>query len=222
MPLEQRAGRLTKRKRETMTVHSDRESGTTKLDRVRICATERPETVFDNLAHVLTIDLLHEGFYSLSGNKAIGCDNVTKEMFRQNLNVNIYNLHKSIQSGKYRPKPARLVQIPKEDGSTRPLAISCFEDKIVQWAVSKILEAVYEPLFLPCSYGFRSEHNCHEALRALARSAYNNKQGALIEIDIRKCFNRIPHDHMQSFLQRENKGQAAATADLEAYDNIYQ
>ncbi len=188
-----------------MTVHSDRESGITKLDRVRYCAIDRPKTVFDNLAHLITIERLHEAFATISGSKAIGIDKVTKDGYKNHLDANIIKLHQDIRSGRYKPKPARIVQIPKEDGSTRPLAISCFEDKIVQWTVAKILEAVFEPLFLPCSYGFRPEHNCHEALRALTRCAYNNKEGALIEIDIRKCFNRIPHDHMLTFLKRKIK-----------------
>ena len=186
-----------------MTVHSDRESGPTKLDRVRYRAKERPTTVFNNLAHVLSIDLLHEAFDSISGSKAIGIDKMTKDLYKKDLDANIIRLHQEIRTGRYRPQAARIVQIPKEDGSTRPLAISCFEDKIVQWAVSKILEGIYEPLFLPCSYGFRPDHNCHEALRALSWAAYNSKEGALIEIDIRKCFNRIPHDHMLTILQKK-------------------
>jgi group II intron reverse transcriptase/maturase len=188
-----------------MTVHSDRESGPTKLDRVRYRAKASPKTVFNNLAHVLSIELLHEAFASISGSKAIGIDKVTKGLYRQDLDANIIRLHQEIRTGRYRPRAARIVQIPKEDGSTRPLAISCFEDKIVQWAVAKILEVIYEPLFLPCSYGFRPEHNCHEALRALSWAAYNSKEGALIEIDIRKCFNRIPHDHMLTFLEKKIK-----------------
>lgn len=184
-----------------MTVHSDRESEQTQLDRVRYCAKALPETVFNNLAHVLTIDLLHDAFVAISGSKAIGIDKVTKALFEKELCSNIKELHKRIRSGHYRPQAARMVNIPKEDGSRRPLAISCFEDKLVQWAVSKILEAIYEPMFLPCSYGFRPEHNCHEALRSLMRSTYSCKDGALIEIDIRKCFNRIPHDHMLPFLK---------------------
>ena len=188
-----------------MTVHRYRESGITKLDRVRYCAIARPETVFDNLAHVITIELLHEAFVAISGSKAVGIDKVTKDWYKNFLDANIIKLHQGIRNGRYKPKPARIVQIPKEDGSTRPLAISCFEDKIVQWAVAKVLEAIFEPLFLTCSYGFRPEHNCHEALRALSRCAYNNNEGALIEIDFRKCFNRIPHNHMLSFLKRKIK-----------------
>lgn len=186
-----------------MTIHSDRESGLTKLDRVRWCAKTRYETVFDNLWHLFTEDFLHEAYQSLPGWKAIGIDKVTKEMYEKNLHRNIGELYLKIRRGHYRPQAARIVQIPKEDGSTRPLAISCFEDKIVQKAVSRILEAIYEPLFLPCSYGFRPKHNCHEALKALMRSTYTFGNGALIEIDIRKCFNRIPHDHLLTFIKQK-------------------
>lgn len=189
MLLEQRAGRLIKRKGETVTVHRDRTSENTQLDRVRYCAKAKSGIVFNNIAHVLTIDLLHDAFAAMNGSKAIGIDNVNKALFEKDLNCNIIALHKRIRNGHYRPQAARIIQIPKEDGSTRPLAISSFEDKLVQWTVSKILEAIYEPVFLPCSYGFRPELNCHEALRALNRSVYTCKDGALIEIDIRKCFD---------------------------------
>jgi retron-type reverse transcriptase len=64
-------------------------------------------------------------------------------MFDKNLDRNIRELCLKIRRGHYRPQAARIVQIPKEDGSTRPLAISCFEDKIVQKAVSRILEAIH-------------------------------------------------------------------------------
>jgi group II intron reverse transcriptase/maturase len=159
--------------------------------------------VFNNIWHLLTEDFLHEAYQSLPGWKAIGIDKVTKEMYEKDLHRNIRELYLKIQRGHYRPQAARIVQIPKEDGSTRPLAISCFEDKIVQKAVSRILEAIHEPLFLPCSYGFRPKHNCHEALKALMRSTYTFENGALIEIDIRKCFNRIPHDHLLIFLKQK-------------------
>ncbi|TDB40836.1 group II intron reverse transcriptase/maturase, partial [Photorhabdus khanii subsp. guanajuatensis] len=71
------------------------------------------------------------------------------------MDENIDRLLRRIHRGSYRPKPARITEIPKEDGSKRPLAISCVEDKVVQLAVSTILGKIYEPLFLPCSFGFR-------------------------------------------------------------------
>nr|MCV5142879.1 reverse transcriptase domain-containing protein [Escherichia coli] len=91
------------------------------------------------------------------------------------------------------PQAARITEIPKEDGSKRPLALSCIEDKLVQLAVSDILSSVYEPLFLPCSYGFRPGLNCHAALKALQQKTFRNWNGAVVEIDIRKYFNTIPH-----------------------------
>jgi group II intron reverse transcriptase/maturase len=159
--------------------------------------------VFNNIWHLLTEDFLHEAYQSLPSWKAIGIDKVTKEKYEKDLHRNIRELYLKIQRGHYRPQAARIVQIPKEDGSTRPLAISCLEDKIVQKAVNRILEAIHEPLFLPYSYGFRPKHNCHEALKALMRSTYTFGNGALIEIDIRKCFNRIPHDLLLTFLKQK-------------------
>jgi len=108
-----------------------------------------------------------------------------------------------IRRNAYKPKASRLVEIPKEDGSTRPLAISCFEDKLVQLAVSQILTKIYEPLFLPCSYGYREGVNGHEALRALMKHSNRNPKGATIEIDLRKYFNSIPHAKLQKVLREK-------------------
>ena len=94
-----------------------------------------------------------------------------------------------IRKGQYQAKPARITLIPKEDGGQRPLVISCLEDKIVESAVSKVLNSVFEPIFLKCSYGFRPKLNAHDALRELNRLTYNFNKGAVVEIDITKCFD---------------------------------
>ncbi|CDL86696.1 RNA-directed DNA polymerase (Reverse transcriptase) (fragment) [Xenorhabdus cabanillasii JM26] len=111
--------------------------------------------------------MLKGQFLRLDGNKAVGIDRMTKSAYGEHLDGNLHNLILRIRRGTYRPKAARITQIPKEDGSKRPLAISCIEDKLVQLAVSDILSRIYEPLFLPCSYGFRPGLNCHAALKAL-------------------------------------------------------
>ena len=77
---------------------------------------------------------------SAYGRKAIGIDGISKADYGNNLNANLENLIRKIRNGTYKPKPSRLVEIPKEDGSTRPLAISCTEDKLVQSAVHAILK----------------------------------------------------------------------------------
>jgi RNA-directed DNA polymerase len=73
----------------------------------------------------------------------------------------------------------------------------------VQLAVSKILTAVYEPDFLPCSYGYREGVNGHEALRALMKYSNRNPDGITLEIDLRKYFNTIPHHSLQGILREK-------------------
>lgn len=187
-----------------MTVPTDDgQEKTTKLDRIGKRAKYRPETVFNNIGHVLDLDLLRECYKELNGKKAIGIDGVTKGSYGEKLGDNLQDLLARMRRNGYRPQASRLVEIPKEDGSTRPLAISCFEDKIVQLAVSKMLTAIFEPQFLPCSYGYRKGVNGHEALRALMKYSNENPNGATLEIDLRKYFNSIPHADLQGILREK-------------------
>ena len=166
---------------------------TTKLERISKRASLRKDTVFNNIGHVVDLDLLRECYQELDGKKAIGVDGVTKAIYGKDLEGNLQDLLARIRRNAYKPQASRLVEIPKEDGSKRPLAIACFEDKIVQQAVSKVLTAIYEPLFLSCSYGYRERKNGHEALQALMKYSNENPNGATVEIDLRKYFNSIPH-----------------------------
>jgi len=187
-----------------MTIHSnDGKSGLTKLNRISELSAGDKFIVFNNLGHLINISLLKELYHQLDGSKAVGIDGVTKEHYGKQLEDNLTGLLKRIRRGTYRPQPARLVEIPKEDGSTRPLAISCLEDKIVQSAVNLILTRIYEPIFLSCSYGFRPNRNCHEALRNLYNGTYKFWYGAVAEIDLRKCFNTIPHGKLLDCLRKK-------------------
>lgn len=175
----------------------------TKLERIGERAKYRPDTVFNNIGHVIDLDLLSESYRQLDGKKAIGIDGVTKAAYGEKLEENLQNLLARIRRRAYRPQATRLVEIPKEDGSTRPLAISCFEDKIVQLAVSKILTVLFEPEFLPCSYGYREGVSGHDALRALMKHSNANSDGITIEIDLRKYFNSIPHNYLRGILEEK-------------------
>lgn len=187
-----------------MTVHSkDRPSWLTKLKRIGELSAGNKEMVFSNIGHLINADMLKEQFQQLNGNKAVGIDKVTKVDYAKALDENIKNLIKRIRRGTYKPKPARITQIPKEDGRARPLAISCIEDKLVQLAVSSILSSIYEPLFLPFSYGYRPGKSCHDALKALNKATYQNPDGAIVEIDIQKYFNTIPHSVLMKLLRKK-------------------
>lgn len=187
-----------------MIVHSkDEQQRTTKLERIAKLAADRKELVFNNLGHIIDLNLLRECYQRLDGRKAIGIDKVSKAAYGEKLEENLMSLLSRIRRMAYKPRPSRIVEIPKEDGSTRPLAISCFEDKIVQLAVSTILTAVFDPLFLPCSFGYREGTNGHEALRALMKHSNNNPRGATLEIDLRRYFNTIPHQELLELLRKK-------------------
>lgn len=187
-----------------MSVHStDGSTWSTKLQRIGELSARDKSQVFNNLGHIISVDWLRELYRQLDGSKAIGIDGVTKDSYGANLVENLNDLMRRIRRGQYLPKPARIVEIPKEDGSTRPLAISCIEDKLVQLAASKILGEIYEPLFLSSSYGFRPNLSCHDALKALIQATYKMQDGAVVEIDIRKYFNMIPHGPLFEFLNKK-------------------
>jgi RNA-directed DNA polymerase len=175
----------------------------TKLDRIRRRSENDSEMVFNNLGHIINLELLSRCFHSLDGSKAVGIDRVTKEAYHSDLQSNLSDLLLRIRRGSYHPKASRIVEIPKIDGSTRPLAIGCLEDKIVQEAVRRILDAIYDPLFLDCSHGFRPERECDTALVQLDRHLYGSNCGAVIDIDLQKYFNSIPHSKLEEMLKQK-------------------
>lgn len=187
-----------------MTIHSrDRASWLTKLNRIAERSVKDRFQVFNNLGHILSIDMLKEQYQRLDGKKALGVDGLSKAEYGEHLESRLEDLVKRIRRGTYRSKPAKLVEIAKEDGGKRPLAISCIEDKLVQQSVNEILQVIYEPIFRRGSYGYRPGRNCHEALKALHQVTYRHPKGAIVEIDLRKYFNTIPHKELMLLLRRK-------------------
>lgn len=173
-----------------------------KLDRINSVAVRDREAVFNNLSQLVNEDNLKQAFRGLDGSKAVGIDLVTKEQYARDLQTNIASLANEIRRGGWRPRPSRQVLIPKPTGGTRPLAVGCLEDKIVQSLVAKILEAIYEPRFHRESYGFRPGRSCHQALSSVYSAI--NKRGkytVVVEMDIEKFFNNINHERMMDFLR---------------------
>ncbi|WP_232488973.1 reverse transcriptase domain-containing protein [Orientia tsutsugamushi] len=194
-----------------MAVHSiDRNTWLTKLERIKLLSSKNQDIKFNNLnqdikfnnlGHIIDLKMLEEQYKELDSKKAIGIDGITKADYGKKLKANLLSLLTRIRKWQYQAKPARITEIPKEDGGKRPLIISCFEDKIIESTVSKILNSVFEPIFLKYSYGFRPKLNAHDALRELNRLTYNFNKGAIVEIDITKCFNTIKHCELMEFLR---------------------
>ena len=106
----------------------------------------------------------------LLGNKATGIDDITKQEYSKELNNNIENLVARLRNHSYKPQAVKRVYISKGDGKTRPLGIPSYEDKIVQMALTKILQSIYEADFKDFSYGFRPKRNCHGAIKAINKA----------------------------------------------------
>jgi retron-type reverse transcriptase len=95
------------------------------------------------------VDFLSECFGELKRDKASGIDGVTWIEYEENLEENIADLVVRLKAKQYRPQPVKRVYIPKPNGDRRPLGIPAIEDKIVQLALKKILEAIFEEDFCP-------------------------------------------------------------------------
>ena len=174
---------------------------TTKIMRINQIAKEKPNEVFTSMYHLLNKELLKECFNELDGNKATGIDKVTKEEYGNNLEERLDNLVTKLKNKGYRPNPARKVNIPKANGKLRSLAIANFEDKIVQMAVKKILEAIYEPKFTDNMFGFRPNKNCHDALKYLNYCIERKYTNYILDADIKGYFDNIDHDKLMKCLE---------------------
>ena len=172
----------------------------TGIDRRANRAREEPQTRYTSLMHHFTVENLRACFESLDGKKAIGVDGVTKAMYEQDLEANLQALHDTLHQMSYRPKPVRRVEIPKEDGRTRPLGICCLEDKIVQEMARRILEAMYEPVFIDTSYGFRPKRSCHDALRQLNHEVMSEPVHWIADLDLAQFFDTMPHVEILSVM----------------------
>ncbi len=138
-------------------------------------AQQEPEGRFHSLAHLIDMSALERAYRRSRKGAAVGVDGVTKEQYGQDLEENLQDLHARMKAKRYRHQPIRRVHIPKEEGKTRPIGISAFEDKLVQDAVREVLEAIYEQDFMDCSYGFRPKRSAHDAIRTLDRIVHQGK-----------------------------------------------
>jgi RNA-directed DNA polymerase len=171
------------------------------LEGVREAARRNRKSRFTALLHHVAPSLLVEGFYALRKQAAAGVDGVTWHDYEDQLYGRVHELHREIHAGTYRAQPSRRVHIPKADGKLRPLGIAALEDKIVQQAITTVLNAIYEQDFLGFSYGFRQGRGQHDALDALSKGIEGRKVNWILDADIRSFFDEIDHEWMLRFLE---------------------
>lgn len=128
-------------------------------------------------------------------------DEVTWSEYGKELGEHLADVYDRVHKGRYRAKPSKRTYVPKEDGRQRPIGIAALEDKIVQQAVVRLLEQIYEEVFLGFSYGFRPKRSAHNALDAIWVGINQRKVNWIFDADIRNFFDRLDHEWMMKFLE---------------------
>lgn len=177
----------------------------TKLMRIKLLSNGNPKMEFRWLIQHFNKENLICCFHELNGKKAVGIDGKSKDEYGENLEENIESLVVRMKENSYYPAPVREVMIPKSNGKLRPLGISNFEDKIVQSLFNKILSAIYEPIFIDRSYGFREGRSCHDAIKDLHRSLSGRYSGTVIDVDLKNFFGTINHRKLIQLLEMKIK-----------------
>ena len=175
------------------------------LKRIAALSVAKPDMTFTHVIHHINEDMLRTCFHELDGNKAIGIDGVDKASYGENLDNNLRDLLERMRRMAYKPGAVRQVVIPKEGkpGATRPLGISNFEDKIIQRAMHKLLESIYEPLFYENSYGFRPKRGCHDAIESLHAYLSTHNVETVIDVDLSNYFGSISQNEAINVIKKK-------------------
>ncbi len=186
-----------------MTETPDSTNISPELRKIAILAKQAPELAFKTLAHHIDINLLREAYRRTRKGGAVGVDGVTAAEYATNLEGNLRALLDRAKAGTYRAPPVRRVYIPKGDGTKmRPLGIPTFEDKVLQRAVTMVLEVVYEQDFLDFSYAYRPKRSAHQALASMRDGMMKMGGGWVLEVDIASFFEELDHGHLRGFVRQ--------------------
>ncbi len=172
------------------------------LGRLTELAQEDSGRKFSSIAHFLTPVALYEAFRSLRKEASAGVDQVTYEDYAKQAVENIQGLWEKLKGKTYRAQPLRRIYIPKEDGKQRAISIPALEDKIVQKATVRLLNAIYESDFLACSYGSRPGRSPHQALDEVDRILFREPVSYVLEIDIVSYFDAIVREQLMEMVER--------------------
>ena len=159
----------------------------------------------ENLMHYINREAIKEQHEKQKENKATGIDKMNKMAYGLEFDKNVEKLIEKMKTMSYKPQPIRRTYIPKLNGKQRPLGIPAYEDKLVQGIMAEVLSAIYEPKFLECSYGFRHERNCHQAIREINQTIMTKKVNYILDCDIKGFFDNVDQKWLVKFLEHDIK-----------------
>lgn len=149
---------------------------------------------FSLIDKVARADTLQGAWEKVARNRGTaGVDGQSVEKFAARAETYLQELEQALKQGDYRPQPVKRVDIAKGSGQTRPLGIPAVKDRIVQTALKRVIEPIFEREFHDGSYGFRPGRGCKAALREVDRQL---KEGHthVVDADLKSYFDSIPHD----------------------------
>lgn len=164
-----------------------------------ICEEERNQTTA-LLERVASLNNLIKAYKQVRRNGgSAGVDNVSIKDFGEWFGKNYQELQSQILQGNYQPQPVRGIQIPKPKGGYRQLGIPTVKDRVVQQAISQVLQPIFDPKFSPQSYGFRPQRNAHQALQEVRKIVQTGKK-IIVDLDLEKFFDEVNHQRLMWLL----------------------
>jgi len=172
----------------------------TTLQAIALKAEKQPGYRFQNLFGLLNEELLKDSWRFIRKDAAFGIDRVSAEDYELNLDGNVHQLVEDLKQKRYRAKLVLRRYIPKGDGKFRPLGLVATQDKLLQMAVKRILQAIYEQDFLNCSYGFRPNVGALDAVEELTAKLQFENFNYVVEADIKGFFDNIGKEMLLDML----------------------
>jgi len=203
-----RAERLHEQSKHALGRTVPKKSVSSTLLGLREKARKEPKHRFRSLYREINLPMLYECFYELRRNAATGVDGVSVEDYEEDLDENLRGLLERLIGKRYRAQHVRRQYIPKGGGKMRPLGIPALEDKIVQLAASKLLQAIYEADFLDESKGYRPKRGARDASQELRERLYLERVHWVVEADIKGFFENVDHDWLERMLCQRVDDQA--------------
>lgn len=195
------SGRVAGASSETRVGPEPMESVSTRRRRIELVAQRHPNEPLTALHHHMDLNWMHEAYRRVRKDAAPGIDGQTVAEYGENLTENLRSLLARAKSGRYQAPPVKRAYVPKNDKEDRPIGLPTVEDKILQRAVTMVLEPIYELDFQPFSFGFRPGRSPHQALGYLRAQCHAQETEWILEVDLRKFFDTVDHRQMQELLR---------------------
>jgi len=133
---------------------------------------------------------------------APGIDGISIARWRRNWEERLVNLAAAVRANTYQPSPLERFTVPKRDGSLRHLTNLTVTDRVLQRAVLRVLDDLFDRHFLDCSYGYRQGRGVRDAVRVILRYRDEGRQWVL-DADIDECFDSLDHELLMTFVREE-------------------